>query len=166
MTELFQKFGIEPTLVLAQVINFVLLVIVLGVLVYKPIMRILDARREKIEKSLKQAKELEERLTKVEEEIRTRRLETEKEAQQVVSEARKTAEKIKAEILTHTEEDQLRLKSEYVKELALEKEKMLEEVKGYVMHLSFLIAEKVLEKKISEETRAENLEKTIQKIKF
>ena len=47
--ELFGKLGIEWKLLLAQGLNFILLLIILRKFLYKPILKMLDERRAKAE---------------------------------------------------------------------------------------------------------------------
>ena len=54
-------------LLVAQIINFLILFFVLSKLLYKPLLKILDERKRKIEDSLKGARKIEERLAKLEE---------------------------------------------------------------------------------------------------
>src|SRR5882724_11377843 len=87
MIELIEKFGIDWRILLAQVVNFIVVLIVLGKFVYKPVMKMLNKRREDIEHGIKSAKEAEEKLRDAD----NMRLRTEKEAKeqafQVISKA-------------------------------------------------------------------------------
>lgn len=53
MSELFSQLGIDPKLLLAQGVNFVILLIVLTKFVYKPLMKMVEERRQKIELGVK-----------------------------------------------------------------------------------------------------------------
>ena len=61
MSDLLSQFGINWTLLIAQMVNFAVLVWVLAKFVYKPVIRVLDERRERIENSLTQAKSIEQK---------------------------------------------------------------------------------------------------------
>ena len=52
------KLGIEPVMLLTQVINFLVLVILLTKFLYKPILKLIDERRKKIEEGLQLAQEM------------------------------------------------------------------------------------------------------------
>ncbi|MCK4891918.1 MAG: hypothetical protein KAS78_04575, partial [Candidatus Pacebacteria bacterium] len=67
MLEIFSKLGLDYKLIIAQAVNFVLLLIILQRLAYKPILKMLNDRTEKIDKSLKQAEQIKEELKKTEE---------------------------------------------------------------------------------------------------
>ncbi|MBI2330390.1 F0F1 ATP synthase subunit B [Candidatus Daviesbacteria bacterium] len=67
--EILKQFGINPILLLAQVVNFALLLFILKRFLYKPILKVLEERKKKIEDSLKNAEEIEKKLLETDEKI-------------------------------------------------------------------------------------------------
>jgi F-type H+-transporting ATPase subunit b len=67
MQQLLSQLGINGGLLLSQAVNFVLLLIVLRVFVYKPLLTLLHDRRERIEGGLVKAEEADRRLHEVDE---------------------------------------------------------------------------------------------------
>jgi len=67
MQQLLDQLGINWSLLLSQAINFALLLIVLRIFVYKPLLKLLHDRREKIELGLVKAEEADKRLHEVDE---------------------------------------------------------------------------------------------------
>jgi F-type H+-transporting ATPase subunit b len=65
MQQLFDQLGINWQLLLSQAVNFILLLIVLRIFVYKPLLKLLHDRREKIEEGLTKAEEASRRLHEV-----------------------------------------------------------------------------------------------------
>lgn len=65
MSQLLDQLGINWQLLLSQGVNFILLLIVLRIFVYKPLLTLLRERREKIEGGLMKAEEAEIRLQEV-----------------------------------------------------------------------------------------------------
>lgn len=53
MRELFSQLGVDPKLLLAQGVNFLILLVVLTKFVYKPLMKTVEERRKKIELGVK-----------------------------------------------------------------------------------------------------------------
>ena len=47
--EIIKQFGINPILLAAQVVNFIVLLFIFKKLLYKPILKVLDERKKKIE---------------------------------------------------------------------------------------------------------------------
>ena len=65
MNEFFDQFGIDWKLLLSQLVNFTLILIILRIFVYKPLLKILKKRKEKIEEGLAKAEESDIRLKEV-----------------------------------------------------------------------------------------------------
>ncbi len=57
--QIFSTLGIDWKLLLAQLINFAILIGVLGYFVYTPILRLLDERRERVKKAMDDARHIE-----------------------------------------------------------------------------------------------------------
>lgn len=55
--ELLNNFGFDPVLLIAQVVNFLLILFVLKRFLYKPILKMLKDRKESVAEGLKQAEE-------------------------------------------------------------------------------------------------------------
>jgi F-type H+-transporting ATPase subunit b len=99
--EILNNFGFEPILFLAQIVNFLIIFWVLKRFMYKPVLKLLDERREKIELGLKHAEEAERKLAESiqkEEEILKK---AQSEAKKMLDEARNAREKM----LKDAEED-------------------------------------------------------------
>lgn len=63
--DILNQFGINPILLLAQIVNFALLLFILKKFLYKPILHVLEQRKKKIEESLKNAEEIEKKLAQI-----------------------------------------------------------------------------------------------------
>jgi len=66
MSELFGQLGINLPMLVAQAVNFAILLVVLTIFVYKPLMKMVEERRKKIEFGLKGAEEVEIKLGEIE----------------------------------------------------------------------------------------------------
>jgi F-type H+-transporting ATPase subunit b len=67
MFQLFSQLGIDWHLLISQAANFLILLIILRLVAYKPLLKILHKRRETIEEGLIKAKEADVRLRDIEE---------------------------------------------------------------------------------------------------
>lgn len=66
MGEAFKNLGVDFASLIAQAINFGLLFLILWYFLYKPIIKMLDARTKKIEVSLKQAEDIQKEYDEIE----------------------------------------------------------------------------------------------------
>ena len=80
-----RPLGIDPALLIAYAINFVILLILLRLFLYKPVLRMLNERKQKIQESLEQA-------DKVRQEAEVQQADF----QQELEEARKTSQEAAA----------------------------------------------------------------------
>ncbi len=138
MDKILSEFGVQPVLLAAQVVNFLILLFILKKFLYGPILKALEVRKSKIAESLKNAEEIEQRLNAISEEEQKRILKAGQDAEKIIKEAQETGllvieeAKIKAESLAD------RIAKEANNQLQLEKEKLSQEMKE---HLADLVAE-------------------------
>ena len=92
-----RTFGIDWPHLIAQTISFGIVCVVLYVLAYKPILRMLEARREQIAGGLANAQKIEAELARIEQERRVVLSAADAEGQQLIEEARAAAARVGAE---------------------------------------------------------------------
>lgn len=153
MEQLFEKFGLHLNLLIAQVINFGILFFVLYRFAYKPILAILDKRRERIEASLKEAKAIEIRTQELEREISGKLAQTKKQAEGLIAEAREIGEKARNEILVRANQEVTAMIAKTKADIAGEKEKMMSDIQDYIVKTSLVVVEKIFREKLDEPTR-------------
>lgn len=92
--EILHNFGIQPTLLIAQIVNFLIILFVLKKFFYKPIIKVLEDRKKRIEESLANADLIEQRLTETDEKITQILEEARNKAQEIITNARSESERI------------------------------------------------------------------------
>jgi F-type H+-transporting ATPase subunit b len=103
MQQLFEAFGINAKLIIAQAINFGLLLIALKYFLYTPILKTLDARRQKIAQGVQDADTATQALSGAKEEAKELVALSHTHAEEIVSGARTEAIKEKARIAKEAE---------------------------------------------------------------
>jgi F-type H+-transporting ATPase subunit b len=162
--ELLSKLGIDWRLLIAQIINFLILLLILYKFLYKPILHLLESRKEKIERGLQDAIKLEEELAKTKE-IRKQELEkTKKEALQIIEQAQKNAELLSQDLKEKTKKEAEKIILETKSRLAEEKGGMMLEIKKETAALVVAAAEKVVGKIIDEKIQHKFIEDTLNEI--
>ena len=156
--ELFSALGINWQLLVAQLINFVILIGVLSYFVYKPLLRLLDERRARIRKAVEDAKQIEVERSKIEEERKERRKLADKEAAKLLEEARAHAEGVRHELLGKAKQEADRLVAKAKDQIGQEKAKMMAEVQEELGKAVVLLAEKVLEREFTEKDQSRILQ--------
>lgn len=147
--ELIHKLGIDWKLLIAQIINFAVLLFVLYRFAYKPILELLDKRSKTIEKGIHDAKAAEERLQAIEKTRQEKMAETARACGKLFEEAKSQAEAVKKDIVATANsqsEDLLRRARLQIEE---EKVKMVQEVKAEVAAFIVNATGKILEREFS-----------------
>ena len=103
MADLFSQLGINLPSLLAQGVNFIIVLGVLTFFVYKPLARVVDERRARIEKGLADAKVAEEKLAGISALERERLAEAERTALAVIHQAEGKAGERGREIIASSE---------------------------------------------------------------
>lgn len=134
---------------LAQIADFIILLIFLRVVAYKPLMKLLQDRSDHIENSIataeKERQEAEQLKAGYEAEMRRSR----EQAQEIIQKATKVAEEQAAEILAAAKNDAVKLKEASLAEIQREKDKAMGELRDQVASLSVLVAGKIINKKLT-----------------
>ena len=92
-----EGLGINLQLLLAQIINFLILLGLLYLFAYKPILRMFDERSNRIKESMEQTESIKEQAAHAEEETRKQIEAASKEGQEVIARAVKTGEEMPKE---------------------------------------------------------------------
>ena len=163
--EIFKDFGIQPILLLAQIINFVILLFLLKRFLYKPILKVLEERKKRIETLLKQAEEIQKKFAQanVEQEkiLDTAKLQASKIIENAKEEAKVLSRKLQEETNKEIESTLERAKSA----LQLEKQKMISEAKGKIVDIVVLVTEKVTAKTLQKAEKEKLVNNALSEIK-
>lgn len=92
--DFLKDFGVQPTLLFGQIINFLIILVLLRIFFYKPISKVLDQRRQKISQSLKNAEEIERKLAETEEKTSKLLEKAGEDAKEYLHQAKEEAQKI------------------------------------------------------------------------
>lgn len=151
-TGVLGTLGINGQIFFAQLFNFLLVLLVLWRFVYKPLVKALDDRSARIEKSEKQAEEIAQRLAQVEQDQTQLINQARMEANVILEQAREEAEQRKQEILDSAKEEVQVVVAQGKQQLRAEKQQMMREAKEEMIELAIAAAQKILEKQIDEKT--------------
>lgn len=147
MGDLFSTFGISWKLLIAQAVNFGLLLLVLWHFLYKPLFRIISERQEKIAEGVRTAEEAEQKLKDAKSEGEAMVGEAAREAETLLSVARVTAEERGSEIVKAAEgRAAAALKDAELKAQEAQRQ-ALEGSKREIARAAMLAAEKILREK-------------------
>jgi F-type H+-transporting ATPase subunit b len=138
------KLGISLPWLLAQIANFLILLFILQRFAYKPLLGMLERRKQEIANALANAE-------KVRQDAAAQRAEFEKqldaerrERQQAVASATAQAEKVRAEIVNKANEEAAQIKAKALADAEYERRQSMVQLQRDVAELSLSITRKVL----------------------
>lgn len=162
--DILNQFGVQPILLAAQVVNFLILLFILKKFLYKPILKVLDERKKRIEDSLKNAEEIERRLAETEEQSEKILAKALAEGQKIVDQSNQVAAQIRDQTNKEVEEILRKATADGKKIVQLQEEMLMRQVREHVGSLVTLIFEKVTGRKITLKDQKEIIEKEVRNL--
>jgi len=147
MSELFATFGVNWKLLLIQALNFGALLAILTYFLYKPILRIIDERREKIAEGVRTAEAASRRLEEAKTEGEQLVGGAAREAESIIATARTRADERASEIVKGAETRAASTLSDAAERAEEAKRQALKESEREIARAAMLAAEKILREK-------------------
>jgi F-type H+-transporting ATPase subunit b len=164
MQALVDTFHIDVKLIIAQLVNFLIVLTVLYYFALKPLMKIMNERSETIEKSLKKAEEIDISF----EESKTRQeamlVKAREEAHAIIGEAEARGLKEQERLKEETKVEVNKLVENAKNQIAHEKEKATKDLRRGTAELVIKASTKVLEKHAPKDLDAKLAEDALKKI--
>jgi F-type H+-transporting ATPase subunit b len=158
------QFGINGQIFVSQLINFLIVLVILWRFVYRPIVKMLDERSEKIEKSIKQADEIEKRVSEIEKEKSNIITQAQRQAQEIIEKAHIQGQSRQDEIITAAKREVERIIEKGKIQLSDEKTVMMRELRKDIIDISVKAATRILQDQV-DETKSKSLaEETVRKL--
>ncbi len=149
MGELFATFGIDIQLLIAQIINFGILLVALWYFLYRPVMNMLEARQEKIKSGVADAEKAQERLHEIESERDSIITEATHSAEALVATSKTRAQEQAGEIIGAANTRAEHIVTDAQQRANDAKETALRESREEIGKAAILAAEKILRDKQS-----------------
>lgn len=162
--ELAHALGLDIRIFFAQLINFAVLLLVLYRFAYRPLLNILDERKNAIEQGLKDAESARTKLEEMEVKEREVLEQAKKEAREIVAQSEISGKRQYEKILATAKEDADRMLEKTRKVLEAEQLALLTDAKKQVAELVMQTTEKVLAEKMDVQKDGELIRKALHKI--
>lgn len=163
--EIFEQFGFDPKLFIAQIINFLILAFIFKKYLYKPLLKVIKDRDKKIAQGLSDAEKAEKALSSAEEERDHILKNASQEAGEILLQTQQNAEETRAKILSKTKEESEKMIAEAKKAAQSEFEKMEKEAKNISLRLSEEILQKTLQHIFTKEEQERIIKRNIEDLK-
>lgn len=145
-----EALGINGGFFIAQLVNFSILFGLLGVILWKPLVNVLEQRRESIEKGLEDARVAAEARQNAEVEADKIKAEARAESQKILADARARAEEVAKEVQQQAEADANDYRADARAKAEDDRNAMLADMRGQVASLAIAAANKLIGESMDE----------------
>ncbi len=153
--------GVNLPAIIAQIISFIVLLLLLYLVAYKPLMRMLDERSHRVKESMENAELVKKKLANAEEEAAKKIEEASMKGQKIVDQAVQSGEEVRRKAEQDAKKQADALLSKAQAEIEREKEAALSELRQEVADLAVSVAGKAIGKTLDEKTHRELIDSVI-----
>jgi len=156
---------LDPGLFIWTIITFLLLCFVLAKFAWKPLIKMLDDRENMIRRSLEDAEKAKLELESLNQESEAITAKARSEAQLILAQSKSVAEKVKEDTITKAKEQAIKIRDDAKKQILVEKDKAIADIKQEVVNLTLLVAEKLINKNLNDADNKLLIEESLKKVK-
>ena len=156
--------GIIPWTFVAQICNLFIQMYLIKRFLFKPVQEILEKRRAAADAEIIQAEETKAKAEAIRAEYERNMQDARQKANEILDSARNTAAIQSEKILKEAQDQTFAMKNKAEKEIAQEKKKAVNEVKGEIGDMAVEIAAKVIEREINEKDHEKLIDEFISNV--
>jgi F-type H+-transporting ATPase subunit b len=166
MGEAFDALGLTIPSIIANAVNFIILLVVLRLVLYKPILKMLDDRRERIAEGLNAAETARAEAAQAQVNIQEQLDAARSEGQELVANAQNIASRIQAEAREQAAKDRDAALERARSEIQLERDRAIDELRREFASVTVQAASRVIGESLDEEAHRRIIEETLAESKF
>ena len=155
---------LDPGLFVWTIITFMVLFFVLAKFAWKPLMKMLQEREEMIRDSLDDAEKAKAELEHLNEESEAIMTKARAEAQTILANGKAASEKVKEDTIAKAKEQAIKIIKKTEKQIQIEKDKAIADIKQEVVNLSLSVAKKLINKNLNDADNKSLIEETLKKV--
>jgi len=156
---------LDPGLFIWTIITFLVLFFALAKFAWKPLLKMLQDREDMIRNSLDDAEKAKVKLERLNEESEVIMAKARSQAQSILTDGKAAAEKIKDDTIAKAKEQAVKIREEAGKQIQVEKDKAISEIKKEVVTLTLSVAEKLINKNLDDADNKALIEESLKKVK-
>lgn len=166
MGQAFEALGINLPMIIAQIVNFTILLVVLRMVLYKPVLKMLDERKQKIAEGLNAAEIARAEAASAQANIQAQLDTARKEGQEIVAGAQGIAARIQADAREQTTKDREAALERARNEIQLERDRAIAELRTEFADITVKAAEKVINQSLDQKSHERVIDETLAESKF
>lgn len=149
--EALGALGVNGPFLVSQIVNFLILFGALSLLLWKPMLKMLDERKQRIAQGLEDAEQARRDRERAQAEYEERVKQAEQEREEILARAAEESEQAKAKALAQAREQADRIIAEGKETVVQERQQMLAELRSQVAALSVAAANKLIGEALDEQ---------------
>lgn len=146
---------------LAQIADFIILLIFLRLVAYKPLMKILADRQDHIAKNIEAAEQERQQAEQLRAGYEAEMRRAREQAQEIIQKAAKTGEDQALQIIENAKNEATKIKESALADIEREKQKAVAELRDQVASLSVLVAGKIINKTMNNQIQRDMINEFI-----
>lgn len=157
-----EALGINVGGLIAQLVNFSILVLLLALFAYKPIVKMLDERAAKIKDSLERAEQIKQESDEAQDAINKQIGEARREGQSIIASANQVGERMKEEAREAARGEAEIILERARAEIQSERDAAIQDLRSQFADLTILAAERVINKSLDKEAHRDLIQQTLE----
>ena len=157
----FAEIGINIPLLIAFIVNFVILFALLGIFLYKPVMKMIDDRSNRIKEGMERAEATKEEYERSKVEVQEQISQAREEGQTIVGQASQIGDRLKEEARQEARKEAQDIIGRTRVELEEERDKVIDNLRREFVDISIKAAEKVINETLDEKIHRRLIEETL-----
>ncbi|MCL4458559.1 MAG: F0F1 ATP synthase subunit B [Chloroflexi bacterium] len=153
--------GIDSPVLIAQAINFVLLLALAYIFLYKPILKVLDRRSAHIRMSMERVEHIKEEAERIKKEHAAQMEQSRREGQAIIAQATEAAERIRREAQAQSQAQAEEFLARARAQIERERQKAIVDLHAQIADLAILAASKVVRRTLDTSTHAQLIEEVL-----
>jgi len=158
----FASLGINLPLLVVFVANFIVLLVMLRLFLYKPVMNVLDERAKRAREAIELAEATKKEYDQAKDEIQKQIEKGRQEAQAIIAQAMQVGERLKEESRQEATKQAQLIVDRARSELEAERDKLVGDLRREFVDISIAAAEKVIKETLDKEKHRKLIEETLQ----
>ena len=157
-----EALGINLAGLITQIVSFLVLLFILYKFLYKPLLRMLDERSERIKDSLESAERVKEEAAANQAQMQDDIQKAREEGQQMIAQAREVADRFRDEEMAQAREEIASERTKAGADIQRERDAAIEDLRREFAGLAISAAERVVERSLDESLHRDIIDKVLE----
>ena len=166
MDKAVEALGLNLPQLIAQVVNFFILLVILRLVAYKPILKMLDERKQKIAEGLNAAEIARAEAASAQANIQAQLDVARKEGQEIVANAQNIATRIQVDAREQSTKDREASLERARSEIQMERDRAIADLRGEFADITVKAAEKVINQSLDRQAHQRVIDETLAESNF